>query len=133
MNKKVNELDYEDLDEREVSEVIYDDKVDENELEKVFFIYSDMDFTRWDDFIANNYQFFIFNRFQEIEDIFVMQEHLFVTVFQFWMPYFIAASVMYMVICAILIRYLAEDMTKPFIELSQRIRLNVKNIQKRKK
>ena len=62
-----------------------------------------------------------------------MEEHLFLTVFQFWMPYLIAASAIYMTICWVIIDKVATNMTKPFLELSQRIRMNVKNMQKRKK
>ena len=57
-----------------------------------------------------------------------MEEHLFLTVFQFWMPYLIAASAIYMIICWVIINKVATNMTKPFLELSERIRLNVKNI-----
>lgn len=49
------------------------------------------------------------------------------------MPYFIGASILYLVICAFVIDYISVNMTKPFLELSQKIRMNVKNIQKRKK
>ena len=62
-----------------------------------------------------------------------MEDHLFITVFRFWMPYLIAASLMYMIICGVIINYIATNMTKPFVELSERIRLNVKSIQKQKR
>ena len=62
-----------------------------------------------------------------------MESHLIVTIFGFWMPYLIAASAMYMIICSLIINYIAKNMTKPFLELSARIRLNVENIKRQKR
>lgn len=61
-----------------------------------------------------------------------MVEHLFFTVFRFWMPYMIFASIVYLIICGVIINYIATNLTEPFLKMSARIRLNVKNIQKRK-
>ena len=64
------------------------------------------------------YQFLIFIRYDALEKIQIMEEHLFLTVFQFWMPYLIAASAIYMTICWVIIDKVATNMTKPFLELS---------------
>lgn len=82
--------------------------------------------------VANTYQFFVFTRVAAIDSINSMLEHLFITVFRFWLPYLILASIMYLIICGVIINYIATNLTQPFLELSSRIRLNVKNIQKRK-
>ena len=80
------------------------------------------------------YQFFIFTKYEElIENIDKVIDHLFITVFRFWMPALIGASLIYLAICGYIVNYIAASMTKPFLELSQRIRLNVKNIQKQKR
>ena len=92
-----------------------------------------MNFEYWEDFLPKEYQFFVFDSFEAVENIGVMADHLFMTVFRFWMPYFIVASAMYLIICAFIIHYISVGMTQPFLELSQKIRMNVKNIQKRKK
>jgi len=84
------------------------------------------------DLISEPFQFFIFTRYEQIDNINVMADHLFITVFRFWMPYLIIASLIYLAICGLIIDSVAESMTRPFLELSQRIKLNVKNIQKRK-
>ena len=41
-----------------------------------------------------------------------MEEHLFLTVFQFWMPYLIAASAIYMTICWVIIDNKVYNVTK---------------------
>ena len=56
-----------------------------------------------------------------------MVDHLFVTVAAFWMPYLLFGSMIYLVIAGIIIRQITESMTKPFIELNERIRLNIVN------
>ena len=106
--------------------------------QKFFFIYSTINFDNWENFKfksakSNPYQFLVFNRYDSLQKIEIMEEHLFITVFRFWLPYLIAASAIYMIICWYIINKVATNMTKPFLELGERIRLNVKNIQKRKK
>lgn len=68
--------------------------------------------------LANGFQFFIFTRMQFLDSIGEMLDHLFITVFRFWMPYFIIASLMYLSICAYVINYIATNLTEPFLELS---------------
>lgn len=102
-------------------------------MQKVFFILSQINLSQIGVDVVDSYQFFVFNKYEAIEKIDLMGDHLFLTVYGFWMPYLIVASGVYMLICGIIINYIATNMTKPFLELSHRIRLNVKNIQKRKK
>lgn len=62
-----------------------------------------------------------------------MTEHLYDTVALFWTPYFIFASIAYLLICGVVVDYLVKSMTEPFLELTKRIHLNVYNIQKQKR
>lgn len=85
--------------------------------QRVSFIFSYMDFTKIG-MLASGFQFFIFTRMQSIDSIGEMLDHLFITVFRFWMPYLIMASLMYLYICGIVINYIATNLTEPFLELS---------------
>jgi len=99
-----------------------------NEMQRVYFIFSEMGFDKLG-LNSMPYQFFIFSKYEElIENIDKVIDHLFMTVFRFWMPCLIAASLIYLAICGYIVHYIAASMTRPFLELSQRIRLNVKNI-----
>lgn len=62
-----------------------------------------------------------------------MTDHLFFTVAIFWTLLFILASIVYMIISGLLITKLSHNLTEPFLELSKRIHLNLKNIQKKKR
>ena len=81
-------------------------------------------------FKAQPYQFYVFSRSESFLDIQILVDHLFVTVAAFWMPYLFIGSFMYLVIAGVIIRQITESMTKPFIELNERIRLNVVNLNK---
>lgn len=48
------------------------------------------------------------------------------------MPYWIFASLVYITICGILVRYIARNVIMPFIELANRIRQNVEKMRKQK-
>jgi len=92
-----------------------------------------LNFNNLEKFTAQqDYQFFIFNLYTELEKLDEMEDHLFITVFRFWFPYLILGSIMYLVIIRVLINYTATNLTNPFLELSEKIRLNVKNVQKTK-
>ena len=131
MSAKTNQLDYAQL--RSEPAGANSGIASGDPMQKVFFIFSSINFSSLSNLVAQPYQFYVYSRAESIENIQIMAEHLFITVFAFWMPYLIGASIIYMAICGVIIRYIATNMTKPFIELSERIRLNVKNIQKRKK
>ena len=51
---------------------------------------------------------------------------------EFWMPYCIFASLCYIGICSFVIDYMAKNLTLPFVELTKRIRKNVKKMYKHK-
>ena len=129
MSEQVNEFNYTKLDEEEKYGIMIDPD-QESKTQIVFFIFSDLVFNSLTDFAAASFQFFIFGHYEGIARINEMESHLIVTIFGFWMPYLIAASAMYMIICSLIINYIAKNMTKPFLELSARIRLNVENIKR---
>ncbi len=102
-------------------------------MQKGIFIFSDINFNVLENFIPqSDYQFFIFNTFAELERLDEMESHLFITVFRFWSPYLVMATLIYLYIIRFAIDLVAKNMTKPFLELSEKIRLNVKNVQKTK-
>lgn len=102
-------------------------------MQKGIFIFSDINFNVLENFIPqSDYQFFIFNTFAELERLEEMKSHLFITVFRFWSPYLVIATLIYLYIIRFAIDLVAKNMTKPFLELSEKIRLNVKNVQKTK-
>ena len=108
-------------------------KTEDSEMQRSFFVFSDIKFRKIDDFEPQSaYQFFILNKYTELEKLDEMESHLFITVFRFWMPYMIFATVVYLVIIRYFIDYVAQNMTRPFLKLSEKIRLNVKNVQKTK-
>ena len=130
VSRQINYMNYTQLTEDRDFTVETDDvELDGfDEIQKIFFIYSELDFEKLEGFEGNSLEFFIFNKHEGIVSVEEMREHLFITVFRFWMPYLIVASGCYLVICGLIIKYIAKNMTKPFLELSRRIRLNVKNI-----
>jgi len=132
VSQATNAVDYLQL-ERSRSFGLLVDSEGSKKMQKVFFIFSQLAFDNLELFVANAFQLFIFRRYTAIESLNEMEDHLFMTVFRFWMPYLVVASMVYLVICGVIINYIASNMTKPFLELSQRIRLNVKNMQKKKR
>lgn len=126
-----NEANYTSFDEQST----YGIQTEKNDkkMQKGFFIFSNLNFNNLEQFTAQqDYQFFIFNLYTELEKLDEMEDHLFITVFRFWFPYLILGSIMYLVIIRVLINYTATNLTNPFLELSEKIRLNVKNVQKTK-
>ena len=57
-----------------------------------------------------------------------MTSHLYVTVFFFWTPYLVFATFCYLIICYILTKWVATSVSQPLVELSERIKLNVKTM-----
>ena len=131
INEGVFSFNSTESEEPEVNLSAYD-TIQESLRHKFFFIYSKISFDNWDNFIFTNetnpYQFIVFNSYDSLQKLIIMEEHLFITVFRFWLPYLIAASAVYMYICWFIIDKVATNLTTPFLELSQRIRMNVKNI-----
>ena len=79
---------------------------------------------------------YFYNMFRssEIEDnLLIMADHLFITVAAFWMPYIFLSSFIYLLICSVIIIHVARNMTRPFVELYERIKLNTINNKKQKK
>ena len=78
-------------------------------------------------FMAPQYFYNMF-RSSEIEDnLQIMSDHLFITVAAFWMPYIFLSSFIYLLICSVIIIHVARNMTRPFVELYERIKLNTIN------
>ena len=92
--------------------------------QKVYFTFRTIAFEKLD-VVSKSFQFFIFRRFDENEDIENVIDHLYTTVTRFWMPSLIVGSLIYLLICGYIVNYIAASMTQPFLELSRRIRLNV--------
>lgn len=102
---------------------------DYSTMQKVFFIFSSGGLERLNNFLSESpLQFCIFTRSQAIESVILMTDHIFTTVSFFWTPYFIFASIVYMLLCVLIIKMLTKSLTEPFLELSKRIHLNVRNI-----
>ena len=89
--------------------------------QKVYFTFRTIAFEKLD-VVSKSFQFFIFRRFDENEDIENVIDNLYTT--RFWMPSLIVGSLIYLLICGYIVNYIAASMTQPFLELSRRIRLN---------
>ena len=84
--------------------------------------------------MPNCYQYFLFLKYIEVFAIFAEMERLMVLhVRNFWIPYFIFANFVYLVICWIVIELIATKFSKPIIDLAERVKSNVKNIHKLRK
>ena len=129
---KTNEVDYNELDAEGKYGILYESNSGTEAQQKAFFISENLHLNDLEGLKSGNYDYTVFKRYQAIEKVDRTSQHLFVTVFRFWMPYLIFASAVYIVICGVIISYIAKNITKPILELSKRIRLNVENIQKRK-
>jgi len=53
-------------------------------------------------------------------------------VFLFWLLYFVMASVVYIVCCAVLVYWMSIRLTEPIITLTGKIKMNVTNVQQQK-
>lgn len=90
----------------------YSDEQAASGIQKVFFFYDELDFRMLTDFVANPYEFMLFRPQKIVQQLKETEEHLFMTVFRFWMPYWIFASLCYIGICSVIINYIARNMTQ---------------------
>ena len=101
---------------------------------KVFFLFEPIASFGFDAVVSNTYQYFIFLQFTEGYAIFDAMEKLMVRhIRDFWIPYFVFANSVYLVICWILIDFIGSGFSRAIIELAERVKSNVKNIQKLRK
>ena len=97
----------------------------------MFFLFEQIKSYGYTDIVANSYQYFVFLKYSEVFDIFRSMEKLMVLhVRDFWIPYFIFANSVYLLICWIIIELIAVKFSQPIITLAERVKSNVKNIHK---
>ena len=84
--------------------------------------------------VSNTYQYFIFLQYKEVYAILDSMEKLMVQhIRNFWIPYFLFANSVYLVICWLIIDTIGSGFSKAIIALAERVKSNVKNIQKLRK
>ena len=87
--------------------------------QKVFFLFEPIGSFGFDSVVSNTYQYFIFLQFSEVYAIFDAMEKLMVRhIRNFWIPYFIFANSVYLVICWVLIDIIGSGFSKAIIELA---------------
>ena len=100
----------------------------------MFFLYEYIESFGYKDVVPNCYQYFLFLKYVEVFDIFAEMEELMVLhVRNFWIPYFVFANSVYLVICWVIIELIATKFSQPIIKLAERVKSNVKNIHKLRK
>lgn len=127
ISAETNMVDYDDYEER--SGFIFNDT---SRMQEVSFVFSTMNFTDIG-VDANPFQFTVFVKSEALADIETVKDAIFYDLYTFWMAFFLLSSILYLVIFALVMNYIAASITEPFLELSWRILLNVKSIHKMKR
>ena len=120
------------LGDRDLDQKILKCTEDEDQIDGVFFVYKSLNLN--DIYADEPYDYFIF--FPQIglwSNVVVLKVMLYLHIFSFWFPYFIFANFCYIVICVVNIQLIGGKMTRPIIELTKRLNINITNIRKLKK
>ena len=79
----------------------------------------------------NQYEYYLFFPALEIDSAVIeIEKHVFLAVYLYWLPFFLFASCVYLMICYILVSIVTRQMVRPIKQLRDRILESVNRIRK---
>ena len=81
----------------------------------MFFLFSEISaFKNNTEIVPNQYEYYLFFPALEIDSAVIeIEKHVFLAVYLYWLPFFLFASAVYLMICTILVSIVSRQMVRP--------------------